>query len=73
MRGVGSIALARLGEDEPPVLTRDELMAFACWRFMGGWRPELLPAYALLYPLPDPEMTLELLYTIRDERAARNG
>jgi hypothetical protein len=71
VRGIGGITLQKLGEDDAPALGRDELTALACWRFMGGWRPELLPAYAAVYPLADPEATIELLHTLRDERDRR--
>jgi len=52
----------------PPAFNTDADRAFHCWRFCGGYRPELLPIYAAIYGLPDPETMVELLITIRDGR-----
>jgi hypothetical protein len=52
----------------PPEFNVDVDRAFHCWRFCNGYRPELLPMYAAIYGLPDPEKMIELLMQIRDGR-----
>lgn len=53
---------------EPVELTADMQAAFHCWRFCGGYKPELLPMYATIYGLEDAEKMIELLIEIRESR-----
>ena len=38
---------------EPAPLQGVEAEAAHCWRWCQGWRPDLWPAYAALYPVAD--------------------
>lgn len=70
MRRLEAIGITQLDE-APPAIDAEVGEALCVWRFMGGWRPELLPAFASIYGLADAELTIELLHTLREEREKR--
>lgn len=52
---------------DPPQLGLHEYQATHCWNWLGGWRPELLPAYLALHPVDDLVLLIDLLNIIRNE------
>lgn len=51
---------------DAPAWNLDALAAAQAWQWLGGWRPELLPAYMTLgCDVPDPDLLIELLLVIR--------
>jgi hypothetical protein len=57
--------LAAAVAEEPAPVIPVEASLWHCWQWCGGWRPDLLPAYVALHPVPDLPALLEALPALR--------
>ena len=61
----GPLAAFQSLAQEPAPSTLVEVSVLHAWRWCGGWRPDLLPAYVALHPVPDLPALLEALPALR--------